>query len=118
LPTELPRPGLGMVAPLGAGPELQEPQRVDRVAAVVPGAVPDLEVEMGSLGVAGRPDRAELLAGRHVVAGLHHDAALEHVHEDVGVWLAVRGEDYVVARGRRLVGDPRYRPRVRRQDRC
>ena len=79
------------------GPLLQQRQRVDRLAAVVPAAHPDLEVQVGAARAARVADLGERLPGAHVLPGGDHDRALAQVHEDVVAILVVAVEHDVPA---------------------
>src|SRR5687768_17149005 len=66
-------------------PGEQVRQRVDRLRrlARVPAVGPDLEVQVRAVRGAGRADGGELLAGRHALALLDGERAVEQVHEHV-----------------------------------
>src|SRR4051794_8449475 len=95
-------------------PALEQRLRVDRPTALLPGALPHLEVEVRALGLTGGADVAYPLTGDELLPDPDARAAGGHVHERVVV---VGMEHDVVAGAARLVVDERDRPAVRRHDR-
>ena len=98
------------------GPLLQQRQRVDRVAAGVPAAHPDLEVQVRARRAPGGPHLGHRLARRDPLAGLDGDRAAAQVHEHVVAILAVPVDHHVPARSVALVAHELDAACVRRHD--
>ena len=80
------------------GPVFKQRQRVDRVAAHVPAAHPDLEVQVGAGRLAGGADLADRARrGARELAHEDLNRARAQVHEDEVVVLAVAVDHHVVA---------------------
>src|SRR5206468_3498793 len=86
-------------------PLLEIRQGVDDVAAVVPGPLPDLEVQVVTLRVARVADAADALTLVDVLPLDDGDRAILEVHEGVVQVLAVAREDHVTTRAAGLEAD-------------
>src|SRR3954463_6824776 len=86
-------------------PEAQQRERVDRVAARVPRAVPDLEVQVRAGRLARTAHLADSLPGANALALGDHYRTGPKVHEDVVAALTLAVEHDVVPRPARLVLD-------------